>query len=89
MNRLMKILRSKETREYFMSTHFWGPVANWAIPIAAISDIQRDPKFISGKMTFGNVLIFFSFMFILSNVYEICNQGATTQHASIRLPLCQ
>lgn len=34
------------------------------------------------------VLIFFSLMLILSNVYEICNQGATTQHASIRLPLC-
>jgi len=38
---------------FFSSTHFWGPVANWAIPIAAISDIQRDPKYISGKMTFG------------------------------------
>ncbi|XP_032681386.1 mitochondrial pyruvate carrier 1 isoform X1 [Odontomachus brunneus] len=62
MNRLMKILRSKETREYFMSTHFWGPVANWAIPIAAISDIQRDPKFISGKMTFA--LCLYSAMFM-------------------------
>ncbi|XP_036146651.1 mitochondrial pyruvate carrier 1 isoform X4 [Monomorium pharaonis] len=53
MSRVMKILKSKETRDYFMSTHFWGPVANWAIPIAAIADIQRDPKYISGKMTFG------------------------------------
>lgn len=35
------------------STHFWGPVANWGIPIAAIADIQRDPKYISGKMTLG------------------------------------
>jgi len=33
------------------------------IPIAAIADIQKDPKFISGKMTAGKtrtgVLIFF------------------------------
>jgi mitochondrial pyruvate carrier 1 len=35
------------------STHFWGPVANWGIPIAAMADIKKDPKFISGKMTLG------------------------------------
>lgn len=35
------------------STHFWGPVANWGIPIAAIADINKDPQMISGKMTFG------------------------------------
>ncbi|XP_015174406.1 PREDICTED: mitochondrial pyruvate carrier 1 [Polistes dominula] len=51
MNRLRKLLSSKETRDYFLSTHFWGPVANWGIPIATIADIQKDPKFISGKMT--------------------------------------
>ncbi|XP_018056201.1 PREDICTED: mitochondrial pyruvate carrier 1-like isoform X3 [Atta colombica] len=44
------------------STHFWGPVANWAIPIAAIADIQRDPKYISGKMTFA--LCLYSAMFM-------------------------
>ncbi|XP_012060478.1 PREDICTED: mitochondrial pyruvate carrier 1 isoform X2 [Atta cephalotes] len=58
MNRFMKVLKSKETRDYFMSTHFWGPVANWAIPIAAIADIQRDPKYISGKMTFAMFMRF-------------------------------
>lgn len=36
------------------STHFWGPVANWGIPLAAIADTRKDPSFISGKMTFGN-----------------------------------
>jgi len=36
------------------STHFWGPIANWGIPIAALSDINKDPEFISGKMTGGN-----------------------------------
>lgn len=35
------------------STHFWGPVANWGIPIAAIADTQKSPQFISGKMTCG------------------------------------
>lgn len=35
------------------STHFWGPVANWAIPLAAMADIRKDPKIISGPMTFG------------------------------------
>lgn len=34
-----------------MSTHFWGPIANWGIPLAAIADIKKDPKYISGKMT--------------------------------------
>ncbi|GAA5837990.1 hypothetical protein JCM3766R1_004169 [Sporobolomyces carnicolor] len=39
-------------RKYFMSTHFWGPVANWGLPLAAITDLTgKDPKFISGPMT--------------------------------------
>ncbi|KAK4518906.1 uncharacterized protein ATC70_009132 [Mucor velutinosus] len=33
------------------STHFWGPVVNWGIPIAAIADTQKDPSLISGNMT--------------------------------------
>ncbi|XP_022654068.1 probable mitochondrial pyruvate carrier 1 isoform X2 [Varroa jacobsoni] len=31
--------------------HFWGPVANWGLPLAALVDIKKDPEFISGKMT--------------------------------------
>ncbi|CAK9821174.1 Mitochondrial pyruvate carrier 1 [Anthophora plagiata] len=62
MNRVKKFLSSKETRNYFMSTHFWGPIANWGIPIAAIADIQRDPKYISGKMTLA--LCLYSAMFM-------------------------
>ncbi|XP_048061981.1 mitochondrial pyruvate carrier 1 [Megalobrama amblycephala] len=46
-------LRSKEFREYLMSTHFWGPVANWGLPIAAISDMKKSPEIISGRMTFA------------------------------------
>ncbi|XP_051156791.1 mitochondrial pyruvate carrier 1 [Leptopilina boulardi] len=62
MNRILKSLKSKETREWLMSTHFWGPMANWGIPIAAIADIQRDPKYISGKMT--TALCLYSAMFM-------------------------
>ncbi|XP_015590236.1 mitochondrial pyruvate carrier 1 [Cephus cinctus] len=62
MNRILKSLGSKETREYFLSTHFWGPIANWGIPIAAIADIKRDPKYISGKMTVA--LCLYSAMFM-------------------------
>lgn len=44
-------LKSREFRQYLMSTHFWGPVANWGIPLAAIADVKKDPQIISGKMT--------------------------------------
>merc|ERR1712179_608000 len=37
---------------YLMSTHFWGPVANWLIPIAAITDCYDKPAdIISCRMT--------------------------------------
>ncbi|XP_059058643.1 mitochondrial pyruvate carrier 1 isoform X1 [Achroia grisella] len=55
-------LKSKEFRDYLMSTHFWGPVANWGIPLAAIADTRKDPSFISGKMTFA--LTLYSMMFM-------------------------
>ncbi|KAI7875889.1 UPF0041-domain-containing protein [Lichtheimia hyalospora FSU 10163] len=50
-NRLVQKITSKEFRNYFMSTHFWGPVANWGIPLAAIADWKKDPAYISGNMT--------------------------------------
>lgn len=46
-------LKSKEFREYLTSTHFWGPVANWGLPIAAITDMKKSPEIISGRMTFA------------------------------------
>ncbi|XP_018017286.1 mitochondrial pyruvate carrier 1-like [Hyalella azteca] len=56
-------LKSKEFRSYLMSTHFWGPVANWGIPIAAIADISnKPPEIISGKMTLA--LCFYSAIFM-------------------------
>lgn len=44
-------LRSPAAREYFFSTHFWGPVANWGLPLAAIADLSKDEEVISGTMT--------------------------------------
>ncbi|XP_030370448.1 mitochondrial pyruvate carrier 1 [Scaptodrosophila lebanonensis] len=62
IRRGMATTASKEWRDYFMSTHFWGPVANWGIPLAAIADTQKSPKFISGKMTLALTLYSCIFM---------------------------
>lgn len=51
----------------FYSTHFWGPIANWGIPIAALSDVRKDPELISGKMTGGNKFIFNSILYLNCN----------------------
>ncbi|CAD7083780.1 unnamed protein product [Hermetia illucens] len=61
-SKLVNSLKSKEFRDYLMSTHFWGPVANWGIPLAALADIKKDPKIISGKMTFALTLYSAIFM---------------------------
>ncbi|KAG2194403.1 hypothetical protein INT46_002337 [Mucor plumbeus] len=61
-NKFVQKIASKEFRNYLMrernltltflySTHFWGPVVNWGIPIAAIADTQKDASLISGNMT--------------------------------------
>lgn len=44
-------LKSPAGRQYFVSTHFWGPVANWGLPIAAFADLSKEPEIISGGMT--------------------------------------
>ncbi|CAI5444369.1 unnamed protein product [Caenorhabditis angaria] len=51
-----------EWRSYFMSTHFWGPVANWGLPLAAIGDLKKNPDMISGPMT--TALMFYSAIFM-------------------------
>ncbi|KAF9922469.1 pyruvate transporter mpc1 [Linnemannia zychae] len=35
----------------WVNGHFWGPVANWGLPLAAIADFKKDPEMISGNMT--------------------------------------
>ncbi|KLO17006.1 UPF0041-domain-containing protein [Schizopora paradoxa] len=55
-------LRSPAGRQYFFSTHFWGPVANWGLPLAAIADLKKDEEVISGPMT--TALACYSFVFM-------------------------
>ncbi|KAJ3719994.1 hypothetical protein C8R42DRAFT_672351 [Lentinula raphanica] len=51
MATFMAWLRSPASREYLMSTHFWGPLANWGLPLAALADLKKDEEVISGTMT--------------------------------------
>ncbi|CAF2404723.1 unnamed protein product [Rotaria sp. Silwood2] len=44
------------------SLHFWGPVANWGLPLAAIADLKKDAEIISPKMTVA--LCFYSMLFM-------------------------
>uniref|UniRef100_T1IV31 Mitochondrial pyruvate carrier n=1 Tax=Strigamia maritima TaxID=126957 RepID=T1IV31_STRMM len=63
MKNAMNQLKSPEFRSYLMSTHFWGPVANWGIPVAAITDIAtKDASIISGNMTCA--LLIYSALFM-------------------------
>ncbi|PVU99620.1 hypothetical protein BB559_000537 [Furculomyces boomerangus] len=50
-SRLYTKLSSKEFKNYILSTHFWGPVVNWGLPVAAVADTFKSPEMISGKMT--------------------------------------
>jgi hypothetical protein len=82
----------KAWRDYFLSTHFWGPVANWGLPLAAIADTKKSPEFISGKMT--TALLVYSAVFMRfawkvrarSHVAQVRSTGATTQHAVVCVP---
>ncbi|TFB06216.1 Mitochondrial pyruvate carrier 1 [Trichoderma ghanense] len=44
-------IRSNPMMSYVFTTHFWGPVSNFGIPIAAVLDTQKSPDLISGQMT--------------------------------------
>lgn len=59
---LVQKVGSKEFRSYLMSTHFWGPAANWGIPLSAIADFSASPEKISGKMT--SALTLYSMLFM-------------------------
>ncbi|KAF9114179.1 pyruvate transporter mpc1 [Mortierella sp. 14UC] len=58
-------IASPEFRQYLMrhcARHFWGPVANWGLPLAAIADFKKDPELISGNMT--GALTVYSLLFM-------------------------
>ncbi|WVO16212.1 chlorophyll synthesis pathway protein BchC [Cryptococcus depauperatus] len=45
-------MKSPAAKQYFFSTHFWGPFANWGLPLAALADIvNKDEETISGVMS--------------------------------------
>ncbi|OJD14480.1 hypothetical protein AJ78_05164 [Emergomyces pasteurianus Ep9510] len=55
-------IRSNKVLDYVCSTHFWGPVSNFGIPVAAVMDTQKDPEIISGQMTGALVIYSGTFM---------------------------
>ncbi|XP_041354090.1 mitochondrial pyruvate carrier 1-like [Gigantopelta aegis] len=58
----LSYVTSKDFRDYICSTHFWGPVANWGLPLAALGDLKKDPEIISGKMTAALAVYSMTFM---------------------------
>ncbi|KAM5290782.1 mitochondrial pyruvate carrier 1-like protein [Glossophaga mutica] len=58
----MDYVKTKEFRDYVTSTHFWGPVANWGLPMAAFRDMKASPDIISGRMTTALILYSMAFM---------------------------
>ncbi|KAI3634406.1 hypothetical protein MIR68_008010 [Amoeboaphelidium protococcarum] len=51
-SKFVQYLQSPDFRKYLMSTHFWGPVANWGLPLAAYNDLKsQSPDYISPNMT--------------------------------------
>ncbi|XP_038616534.1 mitochondrial pyruvate carrier 1-like protein [Tachyglossus aculeatus] len=60
--KLLRYVLSDDFRSYLMSTHFWGPVFNWGLPIAAFNDMKKSPEIISGRMT--TALFFYSLAFM-------------------------
>ncbi|KAL1871886.1 Small nuclear ribonucleoprotein-associated protein B [Diaporthe australafricana] len=55
-------IRSNKYTDYICSTHFWGPVSNFGIPIAAVMDTYKSPELISGPMTFALCIYSATFM---------------------------
>lgn len=50
-------LFSKQSLRYVCTTHFWGPVSNFGIPVAAMLDLKKDADLISGPMT-GSLIVY-------------------------------
>ncbi|KAL4844178.1 hypothetical protein H8958_007676, partial [Nasalis larvatus] len=54
--------QSKEFRGYVSSTHFWGPVFDWGLLLAAFKDMKASLEIISGHMTTAFILYSAIFM---------------------------
>ncbi|XP_029786570.1 mitochondrial pyruvate carrier 1-like protein [Suricata suricatta] len=60
--RARNYMKTKEFRDYLTSTHFWGPVFNWGLPLATVKDMRASPDIISGRMTTALILYSMAFM---------------------------
>lgn len=56
------LLQRLPNKEYFLSTHFWGPMANWGIVLAGMVDMTKSPEIISTPMT--SALCVYSLLFM-------------------------
>lgn len=52
-----KNIFNKQNLRYLFTSHFWGPVSNFGIPVAAVLDLKKDPDLISGPMT-GSLIVY-------------------------------
>ncbi|KAF5390345.1 hypothetical protein D9757_002960 [Collybiopsis confluens] len=84
MSTFMAWLRSPASREYLMSSHsFLGPLANWGLPLAALSDLSKDEEVISGTMTSALACYsatfarFGSFFLLVSSAFQNSKQTST------------
>jgi hypothetical protein len=55
-------IRAHPVLNYVCSTHFWGPVSNFGIPVAAVMDTRKSPDLISAPMTFALCVYSATFM---------------------------
>ncbi|XP_076418207.1 mitochondrial pyruvate carrier 1-like protein [Peromyscus maniculatus bairdii] len=62
MRKTQDYVKTKEFRDYITSTHFWGPMATWGLPLAAFKDMKAAPDISSSRMT--TALIFYSMAFM-------------------------
>lgn len=44
------------------TTHFWGPLTNWGISLAALKDMSKPPELVSERMTLA--LMIYSLLFM-------------------------
>ena len=55
--------KKSDWKDYYLSTHFWGPVANWGFVVAGLVDINtKGPEVISPRMT--SALCIYSLLFM-------------------------
>lgn len=69
------------------TTHFWGPITNWGISLAALRDMSKPPELVSERMTVALMVYSLLFMRFALRVQptnyllfscHMCNEAAQT-----------